>query len=351
MAHVSLLSPSGTANGTVELAESVFGVQPNVPVMHQVVTAQLAKRRAGTQSTKTRAEVSGGGKKPFKQKGTGNARQGSTRAPQWPGGGIALGPKPRKYAQRTPKKMVQLALRSALSDRAMNGKVVVVDSWNWSAPSTKAAVKSLTDLNVTGSVLVVIDRDDENTIKSFRNLQHVQLVERAELNAYDVLCNDFIVFSSATLPGEESTAPKVRTVRLARLGALTPMDTDTSAASAPKAKAAPKAKPAAAAPKAAAAAPVVEAAVVEAAAPAALADTSSATAEQAKVTRKVTIRTIVDGVETVEELEEEVEMVDADSIIDHNPDTIDTHTTTTTQTVVDGKVVEHTETEETEEHK
>jgi large subunit ribosomal protein L4 len=318
MAHVSLLSPSGAANGTVELAESVFGVQPNVPVMHQVVTAQLAKRRAGTQSTKTRAEVSGGGKKPFKQKGTGNARQGSTRAPQWPGGGIALGPKPRKYAQRTPKKMVQLALRSALSDRAMNGKVVVVDSWNWSAPSTKAAVKSLTDLNVTGSVLVVIDRDDENTIKSFRNLQHVQLVERAELNAYDVLCNDFIVFSSATLPGEESTAPKVRTVRLARLGALTPMDTDTSAASAPKSKAAPKAKPA---------------------------------AEQAKVTRKVTIRTIVDGVETVEELEEEVEMVDADSIIDHNPDTIDTHTTTTTQTVVGGKVASHTETEETEEHK
>jgi large subunit ribosomal protein L4 len=352
MAHVSLLSPSGASNGTVELAESVFGVQPNVPVMHQVVTAQLAKRRAGTQSTKTRAEVSGGGKKPFKQKGTGNARQGSTRAPQWPGGGIALGPKPRKYAQRTPKKMVQLALRSALSDRAMNGKVVVVDSWNWSAPSTKAAVKSLKDLNVTGSALVVVDRDDENAIKSFRNLQHVQLVERAELNAYDVLCNDFIVFSSATLPGEESTAPKVRTVRLARLGALTPMDIDTSAASAPKAKAAPKAKPAAAAPKAEAA-PKAAAAdpVVEAAAPAALADTSSASFEQAKVTRKVTIRTIVDGVETVEELEEEVEMVDADSIIDHNPDTIDTHTTTTTQTVVDGTVVEHTETEETEEHK
>ena len=351
MAHVSLLSPSGASNGTVELAESVFGVQPNVPVMHQVVTAQLAKRRAGTQSTKTRAEVSGGGKKPFKQKGTGNARQGSTRAPQWPGGGIALGPKPRKYAQRTPKKMVQLALRSALSDRAMNGKVLVVDSWNWSAPSTKAAVKSLKDLNVTGSALVVVDRDDENAIKSFRNLQHVQLVERAELNAYDVLCNDFIVFSSATLPGEESTAPKVRTVRLARLGALTPMGTDTSAASAPKAKAAPKSKPVAepkvaATPKAAAAAPVAEAA-----APAALADTSSASAEKAKVTRKVTIRTIVDGVETVEELEEEVEMVEADTIVDHNPDTIDTHTRTTTETIVDGKVVAHTETEETEEHK
>ena len=345
MAHVSLLSPSGASNGTVELAESVFGVQPNVPVMHQVVTAQLAKRRAGTQSTKTRAEVSGGGKKPFKQKGTGNARQGSTRAPQWPGGGIALGPKPRKYAQRTPKKMVQLALRSALSDRATNGKVVVVDSWNWSAPSTKAAVKSLKDLNVTGSVLVVVDRDDENAIKSFRNLQNVQLVERAELNAYDVLCNDFIVFSSATLPGEESTVPKVRTVRLARLGALTPLGTDTSAASAPKAKAAPKAKPAAVA-------TVATAPVVDAAAPVALADnTSASSGEKAKVTRKVTIRTIVDGVETVEELDEEVEMVDADSIVDHNPDTIDTHTTTTTETIVDGKVVEHTEHTETEEHK
>ena len=345
MAHVSLLSPSGASNGTVELAESVFGVQPNVPVMHQVVTAQLAKRRAGTQSTKTRAEVSGGGKKPFKQKGTGNARQGSTRAPQWPGGGIALGPKPRKYAQRTPKKMVQLALRSALSDRAMNGKVVVVDSWNWSAPSTKAAVKSLQDLNVTGSALVVVDRDDENAIKSFRNLQNVQLVERAELNAYDVLCNDFILFSSATLPGEESTVPKVRTVRLARLGALTPLGTDTSAASAPKAKAAPKAKPAAVA-------TVATAPVVDAAAPVALADnTSASSGEKAKVTRKVTIRTIVDGVDTVEELDEEVEMVDADSIVDHNPDTIDTHTTTTTETIVDGKVVEHTEHTETEEHK
>ena len=210
---------------------------------------------------------------------------------------------------------------------------------------TKAAVKSLKDLNVTGSVLVVVDRDDENAIKSFRNLQNVQLVERAELNAYDVLCNDFILFSSATLPGEESTVPKVRTVRLARLGALTPLGTDTSAASAPKAKAAPKAKPAAVA-------TVATAPVVDAAAPVALADnTSASSGEKAKVTRKVTIRTIVDGVETVEELDEEVEMVDADSIVDHNPDTIDTHTTTTTETIVDGKVVEHTEHTETEEHK
>lgn len=370
MAHVSLLSSSGTSNGTVELAESVFGVQPNVPVMHQVVTAQLAKRRAGTQSTKTRSEVSGGGKKPFKQKGTGSARQGSTRAPQWPGGGIAHGPKPRKYAQRTPKKMVALALRSALSDRAMNGKVVVVDSWAWSSPSTKGAVKALKDLNITGSALVVVDRDDENTIKSFRNLQNVQLVERAELNAYDVLCNDFIVFSSSTLPGEETTAPKVRTVRLARLGSITPASVVTAAASAPKvggakpatAKAAAKpaavTTPKAKAPAAVAAvvAPVVAevVAVAPAAEVATLADTAAsteATHEMAKVTRKVTIRTIVDGVETVEELEEEVEMVDADSIVDHNPDTIDTHIHTTTETIVDGKVVSHTEHTETEENK
>ena len=124
MPSIAVKTVGGKAAGDVELAESVFGIQPNVPVMHQVVTAQLAARRAGTQSTKTRAEVSGGGKKPFKQKGTGNARQGSTRAPHFSGGGVALGPKPRKYDQKTPKKMINLALRSALSDRAAEGKVV-----------------------------------------------------------------------------------------------------------------------------------------------------------------------------------------------------------------------------------
>src|SRR6476659_2424173 len=134
MSTVTVKTAAGTEKGSVELADAVFGIQPNVPVLHQVVTAQLAKRRAGTQSTKTRAEVRGGGKKPYKQKGTGNARQGSTRAPQWSGGGVALGPKPRKYDQRTPKKMVRLALRSALSDRAAAGKVVVVDTWGWDTP-------------------------------------------------------------------------------------------------------------------------------------------------------------------------------------------------------------------------
>ena len=191
----------GKSKGTtVELDADMFGTQPNVPVMHQVVTAQLAHRRAGTQSTKTRAEVSGGGKKPFKQKGTGNARQGSTRAPHFSGGGVALGPKPRKYSQKTPKKMIKLALRSALSDRANEGKVVVIDSWGFDAPSTKSAAAALATLGLTGSVLVVHGRDDLNTIKSFRNLGSVQLIEVGELNAYDVLCNETIVFTTENLP-------------------------------------------------------------------------------------------------------------------------------------------------------
>jgi large subunit ribosomal protein L4 len=200
MPSISVKTAAGKAAGDVELADHVFGIQPNVPVMHQVVTAQLAARRAGTQSTKTRAEVSGGGKKPFKQKGTGNARQGSTRAPHFSGGGVALGPKPRKYDQKTPKKMINLALRSALSDRAAEGKVVVVDEWGFDAPKTKAAKAALSSLGIEGKALVVVDRDDVNTIKSFLNLREVQLIEVAELNAYDVLCNEYIVFTKATLP-------------------------------------------------------------------------------------------------------------------------------------------------------
>ena len=185
----------------VTLDEAVFGIQPNVPVLHQVVTAQLAAARAGTQSTKTRAEVSGGGRKPFKQKGTGRARQGSERAPQFTGGGVALGPKPRSYRQRTPRKMIQLALRSALSDRAADGKVVVVDSWPWSAPSTQEARAAVDALGLDGRVLVVLARTDEDAYKSFRNLPGVQLMLVSELNAYDILCNDWIVFTRETLPG------------------------------------------------------------------------------------------------------------------------------------------------------
>jgi large subunit ribosomal protein L4 len=198
--QVSLKSAAGADSGTVDLADDVFGIAPNVPVMHQVVVAQLAHRRAGTQSTKTRAEVRGGGRKPFKQKGTGNARQGSTRAPHFSGGGVALGPKPRNYSQRTPKKMIRLALRSALSDRAADGKVVVVDDWSIDAPKTKDAVGALGALGVDGRALVVVTREQEAVAKSFRNLTDVHVIELGELNAYDVLCNDWIVFSKDSLP-------------------------------------------------------------------------------------------------------------------------------------------------------
>ena len=206
MAQVTLKNVAGKDAGTVELDDATFAIQPNVPVMHQVVTAQLAARRAGTQNTKTRAEVRGGGAKPYRQKGTGNARQGSTRSPQFSGGGVALGPKPRKYNQKTPKKMISLALRSALSDRAGEGKVVVVDSWGWDTPSTKAAVKALAGLGIDGRVLVVVGRDDAAAALSFRNIPEVQLIAPAELNAYDVLCNDYILFTQDVLPTFEGKA-------------------------------------------------------------------------------------------------------------------------------------------------
>jgi large subunit ribosomal protein L4 len=208
MADLTLKTAAGKDSGTIVLDDEVFGVQPNVPVMHQVVTAQLAARRSGTQSTKTRAEVRGGGKKPFKQKGTGNARQGSIRAPHFSGGGVALGPKPRKYDQKTPKKMVRLALRSALSDRAAEGKVIVVDSWGFEAPRTKDAKAALDALGITGTALVVVGRDDAAAALSFRNLPKVQIIGPGELNAYDVLCNEWIVFTKDVLPaGTPTTAP------------------------------------------------------------------------------------------------------------------------------------------------
>ncbi len=196
----------GTVSRTVELDPEWFAIQPNVPLMHQVVTAQLAAARAGTHSTKGRSDVSGGGAKPWRQKGTGRARQGSIRSPQWRGGGVAHGPKPRDYSQRTPKKMVQLALRSALSDRAADGKVVVVDDWGIDEPKTKAGVTLLErlGLRVKGErpprVLVVLFRTEEIVWKSLRNLgERVQIVLPEELNTYDVLVNDYLVFSRASL--------------------------------------------------------------------------------------------------------------------------------------------------------
>jgi large subunit ribosomal protein L4 len=215
-ASVEVRSQDGTVTGTVELDPEFFGVQPNVPLMHQVVTAQLAAARRGTQSTKTRAEVSGGGAKPFKQKGTGRARQGSTRSPHYTGGGVALGPKPRSYRQRTPRKMVQLALKGALSDRAGSQQVAVVDAWTWEVPSTKDAQAVLTSLGVAGKALIVLSRDDERAYKSFRNLPDVDVALVGELAAYDVLCSDWVVFTRQTLPGKSSwgdapaAAPKAK---------------------------------------------------------------------------------------------------------------------------------------------
>jgi large subunit ribosomal protein L4 len=200
MATVTVKDVKGKDAGSVDLAPELFDVQPNVPVLHQVVHAQLAHRRAGTQSTKTRAEVRGGGKKPFRQKGTGNARQGSSRSPQMAGGGVALGPKPRSYSQKVNKKVVRLALASALSDRASGGKIVVVDSWGIEAPRTKDAVAALSALGIEGTALVVVNHEEQAVAKSFRNLPFVQLVLTSELNAYDVLCNEYIVFSKGALP-------------------------------------------------------------------------------------------------------------------------------------------------------
>ena len=207
MASVTVRDATGSDKGSLDLDEAWFGIEPNVAVMHQVVTAQLAARRSGTQSTKTRAEVRGGGAKPWKQKGTGRARQGSIRAPQWKGGGVALGPKPRSYAQRTPKKMIRLALRSALSDRAAEGKVVVLDDWGFDAPSTKSAAALLGALGVEGRIVVVVGAQDTVAVKSFRNLPEVHLLEPGELNAYDILVSDFVVFTRDNLPSADAEAP------------------------------------------------------------------------------------------------------------------------------------------------
>jgi large subunit ribosomal protein L4 len=198
-------SIDGTVLAQVNLDPSLFGIEPNLAVLHQVVTAQLAAARSGTQSTKTRAEVRGGGAKPFRQKGTGRARQGSTRSPQWIGGGVALGPKPRSYAQKTPKKMKQLALRSALSDRASQGRVALVDSWAFDVPRTKDAVAALHALGLDRRVLVVLGAEDGYADRSFGNLPEIQTMVVGELNAYDILVNDWVVFTDATLPGETGT--------------------------------------------------------------------------------------------------------------------------------------------------
>lgn len=204
---IDVLDPAGKKSGTATLPAEIFDAETNVPLIHQVVTAQLAAARQGTHATKTRAMVSGGGRKPYRQKGTGRARQGSTRAPQFAGGGVVHGPQPRDYSQRTPKKMKAAALRGALSDRARAGRVHVVTTFVTSeAPSTKAAIAALANAVADRKALVVVGRNDETSILSLRNVPTVHLLYVDQLNTYDVLVNDDVVFTSGAFEafiGEE----------------------------------------------------------------------------------------------------------------------------------------------------
>lgn len=197
---IDVRNPDGPAGRTVELPGDVFDVQMNIPLIHQVVVAQLAAARQGTHSTKTRGEVRGGGRKPYRQKGTGRARQGSTRAPQFVGGGVVHGPHPRDYSQRTPKKMKTAALRGALSDRARNGRIHVISALTTGdAPSTKTAVQLLGAISTRPHVLVVAERTDQISWKSLRNAPAVHLLSPGQLNTYDVLVSDDIVFTESAL--------------------------------------------------------------------------------------------------------------------------------------------------------
>jgi len=190
---------AGDERGEVALDPEVFGIEPNVAVMHQGVTAQLAAARAGSASTKTRSEVRGGGRKPWRQKGLGRARQGSIRSPQWRGGGVAFGPKPRSYSQRTPKKMKRLAVRSALSARAAESQVKVVEHFEWDVPRTKDAVALLKGMGVAGKALFVIGRSEQVALRSLRNLPQVMVTTPDQITAYDVLWSETVVFTADTV--------------------------------------------------------------------------------------------------------------------------------------------------------
>jgi large subunit ribosomal protein L4 len=200
VSSVDVINAEGKKAGSVELPDSVFDVQANIPLMHQVVVAQLAAARQGTHKVKTRGEVAGGGKKPYKQKGTGRARQGSIRAPQFAGGGVVHGPVPRDYSQRTPKKMKAAALRGALSDRARDGRVHVVEAFvTGEKPSTKGAIATLRKATESTKVLVVLPSNDLTNWMSLRNVPTVHLIEAGQLNTYDVLVADELVFTKAAL--------------------------------------------------------------------------------------------------------------------------------------------------------
>ena len=199
MATIEIKDTKGQAAGTAELADSVFGIEPNVPVMHQVVRAQRASWRQGTSNTRTRGQVSGGGKKPFRQKGTGNARQGTTRAPQMTGGGTVFGPHPRSYEMHINKKEIKLAMRSALSAKLADEQFVVVNEFGFEQPSTKSAAAVLKALGIEGRCTVIIGDDDINAYLSFRNIKSVTIIPVAFMNTYDFLDNKKLIVTSEAL--------------------------------------------------------------------------------------------------------------------------------------------------------
>jgi large subunit ribosomal protein L4 len=216
--QVDVIDADGGTSGSVELPAHLFDVTANIPLIHQVVVAQLAAARQGTHSVKTRSEVSGGGAKPYRQKGTGRARQGSIRAPQYAGGGVVHGPTPRGYAQRTPKKMIAAALRGALSDRARDGRVhVVADLTIGDVPSTKTALslvaKALGGDKITTKTLVVLHRDEDLAWISLRNAAALHVITVDQLNAYDVLVNDDVVFTASALSTYVSGPTKGKTAK------------------------------------------------------------------------------------------------------------------------------------------
>jgi large subunit ribosomal protein L4 len=199
MAKIDISDAKGKKVGTAELADGVFGIEPNTFAVHQVVRSQMAARRAGTHSTKTRGEVRGGGKKPWRQKGTGRARQGTIRAPQWAGGGVVFGPHPRAYGFRVNNKVVKLAMRSALSAKLADEALYVVDGFAFDEPSTKTAKAMIDALGIKGRVTVIVGNEDTNAILSFRNLPKVRVITAAEANTYDLVDNSALLVSQPVL--------------------------------------------------------------------------------------------------------------------------------------------------------
>lgn len=199
MATIEIKDTNGKKVGTADLADGVFGIEPHTFAVHQVVRSQQAARRAGTHASKTRGMVSGGGKKPWRQKGTGRARQGSIRAAQWKGGGVVFGPSPRSYAFKVPNKVVKLAMRSVLSAKAAEGVLYCIDAMEFEKPSTKQAALILSNFGISGRVTVVVGEDDINTLLSFRNIPKVCVITASEANTYDLVNNNAVLFTKPAL--------------------------------------------------------------------------------------------------------------------------------------------------------